>query len=62
MNKQELLFVASVAAMQGLLADPTDNADEVGPGETCTEAVARIAVDHAQALVNELQKRGALCP
>ena len=61
MNKQELLLVASVAAMQGLLSDPEDHADEVGPGETCPEAVARLAVDHAKALVNELQKRGDLC-
>jgi len=62
MTKKEVLLCASIAAMEGILSDPEDRADDVGPGETCTEAVARLAVDQAHALVYELQKRGDLCP
>lgn len=60
MIKSEVLIAGALSAMNGLLADPEDNADLVEPGETCPEAVARIAVDHAQALVAELVKRGEL--
>lgn len=60
MTKREVTLMAAVAAMEGILSDPEDRADEVGPGETCTEAVARLAVDQAQALVHELIRRGEL--
>jgi hypothetical protein len=60
MTKREVFLCAAIAAMEGILSDPEDRADEVGPGETCTEAVARLAVDHAKALVYELEKRGEL--
>lgn len=65
-------------AMQGLLADPDDHADErrshdetpdgkrcdaaySGPrkvvfDETCAQAVARLAVEHADALLAQLEK------
>ena len=65
-------FEAAMAAMQGLLADPTDHEelrlyrvlDGETPGErikefteTCAQAVARIAVAHADALLKELEKK-----
>ena len=65
-------FEAAKAAMQGLLADPTDHEelrlyrvlDGETPGErikefteTCAQAVARIAVAHADALLEELEKK-----
>ena len=65
-------FEAAKAAMQGLLADPTDHEelrlyrvlDGETPGErikefteTCAQAVARIAVAHADALLKELEKK-----
>lgn len=45
------------AAMAGLLADHRDHSDEVRPGETCAQAVARLAVEHADALIAELNKQ-----
>jgi hypothetical protein len=48
-------FTAAVAAMQGLLADHKDHSDECADGETCYETVARIAVDHADALLRRLE-------
>ena len=65
-------FEAAKAAMQGLLADPTDHEElrlyrvleGETPGErikefteTCAQAVARIAVAHADALLRELEKK-----
>ena len=65
-------FEAAKAAMQGLLADPTDHEElrlyrvleGETPGErikefteTCAQAVARIAVAHADALLKELEKK-----
>lgn len=44
------------AAMQGLLADPEDHADEIIQGETCAQAVARRAVEQADALIEALNK------
>lgn len=41
-------------AMMGLLADHKDHFDECEPGETCPEAVARLAVEHADALIRKL--------
>lgn len=42
-------------AMMGLLADHKDHSDECLSGETCEDAVARMAVDHADALIAELK-------
>lgn len=65
-------FEAAKAAMQGILADPVDREelrlyrvlDGEPPGtriqeftETCAQAVARIAVAHADALLKELEKK-----
>ena len=47
----------SVAAMIGLLADPDDHEDLREEFETCEEAVARLAVKQARALINELNKQ-----
>jgi hypothetical protein len=43
-------------AMEGLLADSEDRSEEIKPGETCAEATARLAVEHADALIKELNK------
>lgn len=47
---------AATAALQGLLSDPTPRPDSKKPGETCAQAVARIAVEHADALTSQLSK------
>jgi hypothetical protein len=44
-------------AMMGLLADHKDHADELRPGETCAQAVARLAYDQAEAMLDEAAKR-----
>lgn len=41
-------------AMQGLLADPEDRSSEIQPGETCYDAVARMAQMQADALIYRL--------
>ena len=48
---------AAKVAMAGLLADHIDHADQIQPGETCPQAVARLAFDFAEALVAEKEKR-----
>lgn len=63
LTKRELL---AGLAMTGLLADHKDHADECrvisppdyGPEvrETCPQAVARLAVEHADALIEALKK------
>lgn len=52
---QDRLTLAA-AALQGLLADPSDSFDDCEPGETCTEAVARLAVEHADETLRALRK------
>lgn len=47
----------AAAALTGLLADHLDHADECGPNESCEEAVARLAVEHADAVIARLNKR-----
>lgn len=54
----ETRVVIATAAMQGLLADHMDRADEILDGETCAEATARLAVEHADALLRELNREG----
>lgn len=44
----------AAAALQGLLADHLDHADQCEAGETCPEAVARLAVEHADATLRRL--------
>jgi hypothetical protein len=46
----------ATAALQGLLADSEDRSDEIREGESCSEATARLAVTHADALMRELDK------
>lgn len=46
---------AAIAALCGLLADPTPRPQLCRPGESCAEAVARIAVEHADQLVAKLR-------
>ena len=43
-------------AMMGLLADDKDHDDERCINETCPQAVARLAVGYADALLIELNK------
>lgn len=45
------------AAMQGLLADHKDHSDECADGETCPQTTARLAVEHADALLAQLEKK-----
>ncbi len=54
----ETRVVIATAAMQGLLADHMDRADEILDGETCAEATARLAVEHADALLRALNREG----
>ena len=49
-------FEAATAAMAGLLADHKDHSDECADGETCIKTVARLAVEHADALLAALAK------
>jgi hypothetical protein len=44
-------------AMQGLLADHKDHSDERADGETCPQTVARLAVEHADALIVQLSQK-----
>lgn len=48
-------FYAALA-MNGLLSDTEDMADECYPGESCPDATARLAVEHADALIKALKK------
>jgi len=41
-------------ALQGLLADTKDREDECMADESCCEAVARLAVEHADELIRRL--------
>lgn len=43
-------------ALQGLLADDKDREDERMGDESCCEAVARLAVQHADELIRRLEK------
>lgn len=56
-------FEAAKAALTGLLADPTCRSHEIQTVEgsaaimeTCTQATVRIAVEHGDALIKELDK------
>lgn len=44
------------SAMIGLLADHKDHSDECADGESCPQTVARLAVEHADALLAALAK------
>lgn len=46
----------AAAALAGLLADHLDHADECKEGETCPEAVACLAVEHADAVIKRLNQ------
>jgi hypothetical protein len=46
----------AAAALTGLLADHKDHEDEREPGETCQQAVARLAVEHADELIERLEE------
>lgn len=43
-------------AMQGLLSDHKDHSDECADGETCAQTTARLAVEHADALIARLER------
>jgi len=51
---------AALFAMAGLLADPQRQPQKKRRGESCASAVARISIEHADALVKELQKSNYL--
>lgn len=42
------------AALTGLLADHLDHSTEVKGQETCADAVARLACEHADAIIRRL--------
>lgn len=46
----------AVELHKALLMDRADYADERQPGESCPQATARIAVEHADALLERLEK------
>lgn len=48
----------AAAALAGLLADHKDHADEREGDETCPQAVARLAVQHADDLIARLDSTG----
>lgn len=58
MTHHEQLFIASVAAMQGLLSDPTElkRVRRGGRILSCSESVAVIAVRHAKSLLKEIEQ------
>lgn len=43
-------------ALQGLLADSERRSDDKLDGETCVQATARLAVEHADALIEALNR------
>ena len=51
---------AAVAAMAGLLADHKDHAEELQPGESCPQAVARLAIAHARELIKAIDRETIL--
>lgn len=53
LSKRE--YVAT-AALQGLLADSERRTDDKREGETCAQATARLAVEHADALIDALNR------
>lgn len=55
-RRAELRTIYAGQAMQGLLADHKDHSDECADGETCPQTCARLAVQHADALIAELEK------
>lgn len=44
------------AALNGLLADPEYQGHERKEGETCQQAVARLAIEHSDAVLDRLMK------
>ena len=56
-HNQDLIDAFACAALTGLLADHKDHEDECLKGETCPQAVARLAYDHAEFMMKERQKR-----
>lgn len=46
----------AAVALQGLLADSENRTDDRKEGETCCQATARLAVEHADCLINALKK------
>lgn len=52
-SKRERLIEA---ALTGLLADPEDHADLCKDGESCQQAVARLAVEQADETLKQLKK------
>lgn len=52
----------AAAALAGLLADHLDHEDERQPNESCREAVARLAVQHADAVLKRLDETTEKAP
>lgn len=57
MTTRELRERAAVAAMGGLLADPTPRPYLRKRRETCAQATARLAVEHADLLISALKPK-----
>jgi hypothetical protein len=47
-------YDAAKHALMGLLADHKEHGEECKNGESCTDAVARLAVEHGDALLKQL--------
>lgn len=55
-TKEWIRFEAARSALVGLLADSEDRENERKDGESCAQATARLAVEYADALLEELSK------
>lgn len=53
-NYEQFRAQAAIAALNGLLSDPTPRPELCRGTETCAEATARIAVENADALISIL--------
>ena len=54
--EQELHDLYFAHCLTGLLSDPVDHNDERQPGETCQDAVARLAYEQATAALKYRRK------
>lgn len=52
----EMIWEASLVALQGILANPNEHPEFRNPKETCEEANARLAVEQGERLVEAFVK------
>ena len=53
---EQYRFELIKAALTGLLADHEEHPEERQQGESCSQAVARLACEHADAVIERLKK------